>query len=218
MKIQYLGHSCFKLTESTGTTIIADPYKGIGYELPTPLTADAVTVSHQHYDHNNVGAVSGKPVVIDKDGFFELPGVEITGIKSYHDDQEGAKRGENVIYKFRMDGLEICHLGDLGEECSAELLELLLPVNILIIPVGGNYTIDAELAKEYVDRIMPEIVIPMHYKTRNLTIDIDKAQGFLDLFDDEDVDVCHKDVLEFSRDDLTEEKTKIILMERTKLE
>ena len=216
MKIQYLGHSCFKLTESTGTTIIADPYKGIGYELPTPLTADAVTVSHQHYDHNNVGAVSGKPVVIDKDGFFELPGVEITGIKSYHDDQEGAKRGENVIYKFRMDGLEICHLGDLGEECSAELLELLLPVNILIIPVGGNYTIDAELAKEYVDRIMPEIVIPMHYKTRNLTIDIDKAQGFLDLFDDEDVDVCGKDVLEFFRDDLTEERTKVILMERTK--
>ncbi len=218
MKIQYLGHSCFKLTESTGTTVVADPYKGIGYELPKPLTADAVTVSHQHYDHNNVGAISGKPVVIDKDGFYELPGVEITGIKSYHDDKEGALRGENVIYKFRMDGLEICHLGDLGEECSAELLELLLPVNILIIPVGGNYTIDAELAKEYVDRIMPEIVIPMHYKTRNLTIDIDKAQGFLDLFDDEDVDVCHKDVLEFSRDDLTEEKTKIILMERTKIE
>ncbi|MBQ8659131.1 MAG: MBL fold metallo-hydrolase [Clostridia bacterium] len=218
MKIQYLGHSCFKLTESTGTTVIADPYKGIGYELPEGLTADAVTVSHDHYDHNNAGAIGGSPAVIKKDGFFELPGVEITGIKSYHDDEGGNLRGENVIYKFRMDGLEICHLGDLGEECSAELLELLLPVNILIIPVGGNYTIDAELAKEYVDRIMPDIVIPMHYKTRNSNIDIDKAQAFLDLFDDEDVDVCHKDVLEFTRDDLTEENTKIILMERTKIE
>lgn len=216
MKIQYLGHSCFKLTESTGTKIITDPYKGIGYELPENLTADAITVSHHHYDHDNISAVIGEPNIIEGDGFYELPGVEITGIKSYHDDQEGKLRGENTIFKFRMDGLDICHLGDLGEECSAELLELLLPVNILLIPVGGNYTIDAEQAKEYVDRIMPEIVIPMHYKTRNLSIDIEKAQGFLDLFDDEDVDVCHKDTLEFSREDLTEEKTKIILMERTK--
>ncbi len=218
MKIQYLGHSCFKLTESTGTTVIVDPYKGIGYELPVGLTADAVTASHDHYDHNNVGAIGGNPTVIADDGFFELPGVEITGIKSYHDDEGGARRGENVIFKFRMDGLDICHMGDIGEECSAELLELLLPVNVLLIPVGGNYTIDAEQAKEYVDRIMPDVVIPMHYKTRNLNIDIDKAQGFLDLFEDEDVDVCHKDVLEFNRDDLTEENTKIILMERTKLE
>lgn len=216
MKIQYLGHSCFKLTESTGTTVITDPYKGIGYELPDDLTADAVTISHHHYDHDNAAAVKTNAKIIEGEGFYELPGVEITGIKSYHDDQEGKLRGENTIFKFRMDGLEICHLGDIGEECSSELIELLLPVNVLLIPVGGNYTIDTDQAKEYVDRIMPEVVIPMHYKTRNLTIDIEKAQGFLDLFDDEDVDVCHKDVLEFSREDLTEEKTKIILMERTK--
>lgn len=216
MKIQYLGHSCFKLTESTGTTVITDPYKNIGYELPEDLTADAVTISHHHYDHDNATAVKGNAKIIEGEGFYELPGVEITGIKSYHDDQEGKLRGENTIFKFRMDGLDICHLGDLGEECTSELIELLLPVNILLIPVGGNYTIDADQAKEYVDRIMPEVVIPMHYKTRNLTIDIEKAQGFLDLFDDEDVDVCHKDVLEFSREDLTEEKTQIILMERTK--
>ena len=216
MKIQYLGHSCFKLTESTGTTIITDPYKNIGYELPEDLTADAVTISHHHYDHDNAAAVNGKPTIIEGEGFYELPGVEITGIKSYHDNQEGKLRGENTIFKFRMDGLDICHLGDLGEECSSELIELLLPVNILLIPVGDNYTLDSEKAKEYVDRIMPEVVIPMHYKTRNLTIDIEKAQGFLDLFDDEDVDVCHKDILDFSREDLTEEKTKIILMERTK--
>ena len=107
-------------------------------------------------------------------------------------------------------------MGDIGEECSAELLEMLLPVNILLIPVGGNYTIDAEQAKEYVDRLMPDVVIPMHYKSRHSTIDLDKAQPFLDEFDDDDVDVCRKDVLEFSRDDLTEERTKVILMERTK--
>lgn len=217
MKIQFLGHSCFKLTESTGTTIITDPYGDIGYDLPEDLTADAVTVSHDHYDHNNVQAVSGKPTIITKDGFYELPGVEIEGVKSYHDTEEGKLRGENTIFKFRMDGLDICHMGDIGEDCSAELIEMLLPVNILLIPVGGNYTVDAEMAKEYVDRIMPEIVIPMHYKSRHSTVDVEKAQGFLDLFEDEDVDVCRKDVLEFTRDDLTDSNTKIILMERTKI-
>lgn len=215
MKIQYLGHSCFKLTESTGTSVLTDPYQNVGYDLPAGLSVDAVTVSHDHYDHNNIAAVGGKPTILRKEGFFDLGGVEITGIKSYHDTDAGKLRGENIIYKFRMDGLDICHLGDLGEECSAELVELLLPVNILLIPVGGKYTIDSELAKEYVDALMPEIVIPMHYKTKSLNIDIEKAQSFLDEFDEEDVDVCHKDALEFSREDLTEEKTKIILMERT---
>ena len=217
MKIQYLGHSCFRLIESTGTTIITDPYKDIGYELPKGLKADAVTVSHGHFDHNNAGIIGGHPRIIDKEGFYQLPGVGITGIKSYHDDCGGALRGENIIYKFGMDGLEICHLGDLGEECSSELLEMILPVNILLIPVGGTYTIDAERAKEYVDRIMPEIVIPMHYKTRSLTLDLDKADVFLNLFDDEETEISQKNTLEFSRDDLTEEKTKIILMERMKI-
>ncbi|MBQ9730006.1 MAG: MBL fold metallo-hydrolase [Clostridia bacterium] len=217
MKIQYLGHSCFKLTESTGTTIITDPYGGISYELPDHLKADAVTVSHDHFDHNNVKKITGNPQIFNTDGAYELPGVEITGIKSYHDKVGGRRRGENVIFKFRMDGIDVCHLGDLGEECTSELLELLLPVNILLIPVGGNYTLDSELAKEYVDRMMPEIVIPMHYKTRSLDMDIDKAEPFLNLFDDEDVDVCHKDVLEFSREDISDDNnTKIILMERTK--
>ena len=216
MKIQFLGHSCFKLTESTGKSVITDPYTNIGYELPEGLEADAVTVSHDHYDHNYTKAVKAGQV-IKGEGFFELDGVTITGIKSFHDESEGAERGENTIYKFRMDGMDICHLGDIGEDCSAELIEMLLPVNILLIPIGGNYTIDAERAKEYVDRIMPDIVIPMHYKSKHLTIDLDRAQGFLDEFDDENVDVCRKDVLEFSREDLTEESTKIILMERTKI-
>ena len=216
MKIQYLGHSCFKLTESTGTTVITDPYQKVGYEMPEGQTADAVTVSHAHYDHDNVAAVGGNPNVFRKEGLYRLPGVELQGIKSYHDEKEGQLRGENVIFKIRMDGLDICHMGDLGEECSAELLEMLLPVNVLLIPVGGTYTIDAQQAKEYVDRLMPDIVIPMHYRSKNSTIDIDKAQPFLELFDGEDVEVCRKDVLEFSRDDLTEERTKVILMERTK--
>ena len=215
MKIQYLGHSCFKLTESTGFSVVTDPYGGIGYELPKKITCDVVTVSHDHFDHNNVGAIDETPQILKKDGFFDFGDVKIMGIKSYHDEKGGALRGENVIYKIRMDGLEICHLGDFGEECSAELIELLLPVNILLIPVGGKYTIDFKGAKEYVDAIMPDIVIPMHYKSKNSNIDIDKVQSFLDEFDEVDVTLSNKAELEFSREDLTEEKTKIILMEIT---
>ncbi len=219
MKIRYLGHSCFMFTESTGTSIVTDPYGDIGYRLPQ-VSADAVTVSHGHYDHNNVKAVGGSPVVIDKEGKYEVGGVVIKAMKSYHDNVSGAERGENLIFKFRMDGIEVCHMGDIGEECSSSLLELLLPVHVLLLPVGGNYTIDAEQAKEYVDRIMPSVVIPMHYKTKGLEIDIDKVDEFIDLFDDDEVEEEEVEEagseIELLRDDLTEESTKIIVMERAK--
>ena len=215
MKIRYLGHSCFAFTESTGTTIVTDPYGQIGFKMPK-VRADAVTVSHAHFDHNNVKAVDGNPVVFDREGQYEVGGVDISAIKSYHDDDNGKIRGENLIFKFRMDGVEVCHLGDLGEECSSSLIEALLPVHVLLIPVGGNYTIDAQLAKEYVDRIMPSYVIPMHYKTKGLDIDIDKPDNFLDLFDEEDVEELKGSEIELFRDDITEEQTKLILMERHK--
>lgn len=215
MKIEYLGHSCFKLTESTGTTIVTDPYDGaIGYCLPQ-VSANAVTVSHGHYDHANVAAVGGDPIIIDKEGSYDLPGVEITSVKSFHDECRGKKRGENIIFKFRMDGIDVCHLGDLGEACSTELIENILPVNVLLIPVGGNYTIDAAMAKEYVDRIMPDIVIPMHYKTRQSRIDIDKVDGFLGLFEEASVEEADGSV-EILRNGLNGDSTKIILMRRVK--
>ncbi len=215
MKIRYLGHSSFALTESTGTTIVTDPYGNVGFRLP-PVEANAVSISHSHYDHNNVSGVLGKPVVLDKEGQYEISGVEVSAVKSFHDGENGAKRGENLIFKFRMDGLEICHLGDLGEECSSALIETLLPVHVLLVPVGGKYTIDAEQAKEYVDRIMPSIVIPMHYKTKGLTLDIDKPDDFLDLFEDEEVEYVEDNEIELFRDDISVESTKIILMERYK--
>lgn len=213
MKIRYLGHSSFLLTESTGTSILTDPFGGIGYPLPQ-VRADVVTVSHGHYDHNNVKGVIGDPVVFDHEGKYEIGGVRISAIKSFHDNESGRKRGENLIFKFRMDGIEVCHLGDLGEECSSSLIETLLPVDVLLIPVGGTYTLDANQAKEYVDRIMPPIVVPMHYKTKHLELDIDKADGFLGLFDPEDVEELQDCEIELSRDDIDVERTKIIMMER----
>ena len=218
MKIQYLGHSCFLLTESTGTTVLTDPYSNIiGFKLPD-VSAMVATVSHQHYDHNNLAGLKNKPLVIDKEGLYPLDGVDITGIKSFHDDEGGSLRGENIIFKFRMDGLDICHLGDIGEACTAELLEQILPIDILLIPIGGKYTINSEQAKEYVDRIMPEVVIPMHYKSKGLKMDIQKPDDFLDCFDEEEVEYCEDNVLEFSRDDLSDERTKVIMMERFKNE
>lgn len=213
MIIEYLGHSCFALTESTGTSIVCDPYdESIGYKM-SEVSADVITVSHHHYDHDCVKNVSGKPVIIDRECSYDLPGVEISAIKSFHDGVRGKKRGENLIFKFRMDGIDVCHLGDLGEACSPELIELILPVNVLLIPVGGNYTIDAEMAKEYVDRIMPDVVIPMHYRAKDGNIDIGKVEDFLKLFDDDSIEERDDSTIELSRRDLTGE-TKIIVLRR----
>lgn len=214
MKIKYLGHSSFKLTESTGTSVVTDPYSPeVGFSMPK-VEADAVTVSHHHFDHDYTKAVGGNPRIIDKEDSYDLPGVEINAVKSFHDNVRGKKRGENVIFKFRMDGIDICHLGDLGEACSAELIELILPVDVLLIPVGGNYTIDAETAKEYVDRLMPEVVIPMHYRSKDCKIDIEKVNEFIDLFDEEQVEETDSDEIELSRSDLTGE-TRIVVLRRS---
>ncbi len=216
MKIRYLGHSSFLLTESTGTAVVCDPYGDeVGFSMPE-VAANAVTVSHHHYDHDNVKAVAGNPVVLDKEQGYELSGVVINAVRSFHDEVHGAKRGENVIFKFRMDGLDVCHLGDLGEECSTELIESILPVNVLLIPVGGTYTIDAAMAKEYVDRIMPDVVIPMHYRVKGCNLDIDRVDEFLSLFDGENVEIEEADgEIDFSREEMDGEHTKIIVLNRT---
>lgn len=215
MKIKYLGHSSFQITESTGVSIVTDPYDdSVGYRMPE-VAADAVTVSHHHYDHDAVSKVRGNPVILDKEtGFTLKDGVDISSIMSFHDDCRGKKRGENIIFKFRIDGLDVCHLGDLGEDCSSDLIEMILPVNVLLIPVGGTYTIDAAMAKEYVDRIMPDIVIPMHYRAKGCKLDIDKVDEFLDAFDGENIAIVEEgDEIEISRDDLDGEQTTIIVME-----
>lgn len=215
MRIEYLGHSCFKLTESTGTSVITDPYSGVGYEMPK-VSADIVTSSHNHYDHNYFKGVSGKPKVVSSPITFEEKGISITSVRSFHDDAEGKKRGENIIYKFRMDGIDICHLGDIGHECNSDLVELLLPVNVLLIPVGGNFTIDAEMAFEYVERLMPDIVIPMHYKTKSLDMDIDKVGEFLSMFEDEEVEELDTGSIEIDRKDLDSKSTRVIVLKRVR--
>ena len=216
MKIQWLGHSCYKLTESTGTSIMTDPYNDyIGYKME-PTEADVVTVSHSHKDHNAVQNVLGNPTIIDSVGTWEIGGVSITTLLSSHDPEEGKLRGQNNIYTYRMDGIDICHMGDIGEELSVQVGESIGSVNILFIPVGGNYTIDAEQAKEYVDFLMPDVVIPMHYKTENCNLDIDTIDKFLDLFDEDQIIYVDGDSAEFDREMFEGDNTKIYVFKNEK--
>lgn len=212
MKIEWLGHSCFKLTESTGTTIVTDPFDKeiVGYEM-TKTSADVVTCSHQHKDHNAIVRVDGEPLVLSECGFWEIKGVDISSMRSYHDDKLGKKRGENKIFKFRMDGVDLCHMGDVGEECTTRLADDLGSVNVLMIPVGGNYTIDAKQAKKYVDMLMPDVVIPMHFKTSKSEVDIEKLDEFIDLFDEEQIRVIDGQSIEFDRAHFESDSTVVIV-------
>ena len=163
MHIRYLGHSCFQITSAKSTSIITDPYTGVGYELPMNLSADAVTTSHAHFDHNFTQAIQTERV-INTLGGHSVADIEILGLASWHDEKHGALRGNNIIYKYNVDGITICHLGDLGEDISTELTERIGKVDVLMVPVGGTYTIDALQAKSLVEKVAPKIVIPMHFK------------------------------------------------------
>ena len=212
MKLQWLGHSSFRLEESTGASVVTDPYHSyIGIEMPE-VTADVVTVSHKHDDHSCVGAVKGNPMIIDTVGYFDVKdSIGILGIETNHDEVDGEKRGKNIIYKYRIDGIDVCHMGDIGEECTPELAEAIGPVNILLIPVGGEYTIDADIAKDYVDKLMPDMVIPMHYRTRGVDLDIDKVDAFLRHFDDEMIEEIEDDTIEITRSQFDDEYTRVVV-------
>jgi L-ascorbate metabolism protein UlaG (beta-lactamase superfamily) len=165
MKIQWIGHSCFLITTDT-SRIVTDPYApDVPYPFPD-VTADIVTVSHPHHDHNASSRVKGTPAVLDKAGPADVHGIHIEGFESFHDAIQGAKRGRNLIFRFDLEGLQLAHLGDLGTPLSEPLHRALSSVDVLMIPVGGVYTIDAVQAAELV-RSLPRlrIVLPMHYRT-----------------------------------------------------
>jgi L-ascorbate metabolism protein UlaG (beta-lactamase superfamily) len=180
-KLTWFGQSCFLLETAGGTRILMDPYpKGIGYEVPQGFKADVVTISHEHYDHNNVAFVNGKARVIrgltaDKKGWTrvdeKLKDVSIRSVGVYHDDQRGAARGLNTVFIFEVGGVRIAHLGDLGHVLNDDQLAAIGAVDVLLVPVGGKFTIDALKATHVIEQLRPRImVIPMHYKTDASTI------------------------------------------------
>ncbi|MCM1042621.1 MAG: MBL fold metallo-hydrolase [Corallococcus sp.] len=182
MKIQYLGHSAFRLISEMGTSVVCDPYSPqlVGYGMPR-VSADVVTVSHRHSDHDYEEGVGGDPSVIDVPVALAADDVAIEAIECFHDDCQGAKRGKNIVFVFSIDGIRVAHLGDIGEK-NVEVAAKLIGCDVLLVPVGGNYTIDCNTAKWYVGIAKPSIVIPMHY-AQGGTIDIDGAEKFTELFD-----------------------------------
>lgn len=169
MEITFIGHASFKL-RGNKATVVTDPFDPAFLNLKFPkVEADIVTVSHEHADHNYLeGIMTTDPLIIQGPGEYESKGVNIIGVSSFHDDKNGAERGVNTIYRYEIDGISLVHLGDLGHKLSDSQLELLDGVDILMIPVGGFYTMPSSTAVEVVNQIEPLVIIPMHYLTQDL--------------------------------------------------
>jgi len=181
MKVKWLGHSCFLITSEAGLRIITDPYAtggGITYS-PVNEAANIVTVSHNHRDHNNIAAVPGKPEVITGSGTKTVKGIQFQGVASHHDESKGKERGTNTIFCFTVDGIRLCHLGDLGHELSREEIAQIGNVDVLLIPIGGFFTIDARVASKIADDLKPKVILPMHYKTPQCDFPITSVEDFL---------------------------------------
>ena len=183
-KIYWAGQSCFQIEVSNSrdhsADIVIDPYdEATGLKLPN-LSADILLVTHNHHDHNNIKGVKGTPFVIQGPGEYEVKEVFIQGIPSFHDDKDGKEKGRNTIYLIEAEDMRFCHLGDLGQkQLTDEQLEKIDSVDVLMIPVGGEYTIDSSLAQKIISQIEPKIVIPMHYALPKIKMDIDDVSKFL---------------------------------------
>ena len=181
MQIKWYGHACFGLDFANGPRVVTDPFDDhVGYPLCT-ASADIVTTSHGHGDHNYVESIQGRPTVLNRTGLFIFDDLCIRGVKSFHDDANGAKRGENIIYIFESDGLKLAHLGDLGHEPNMAQYAALEGADVLMIPIGGYYTIDTDTALKIIDHVKPRIAIPMHFNTAVMNFPITDEKRFAEL-------------------------------------
>ncbi|MEF8873294.1 MAG: MBL fold metallo-hydrolase [Candidatus Thermoplasmatota archaeon] len=185
MRIRWHGHACFEIGDED--IIVTDPHDGKSIGInPPQVEGDIILVSHDHYDHNAVREVEKEEsTVVKESGERDIDGFKIKGIRSYHDEAEGEKRGENIIYRFESEGTKFCHLGDLGHMPDQEIVEEIGEVDFLFIPVGGNFTIEPEEAKEVIDMIEPKIAVPMHFKTSGLSLDIKTLEPFMAQYPEE---------------------------------
>ena len=179
MKIKWLGHASFLISSDSGVRIITDPYEPndkLRYGNINE-SADIVTVSHDHFDHGNVAAVKGNPQVVKDNARIE--GIEFKGVPAFHDTAGGKERGKNTIFCFEVDGVKVCHLGDLGHGLTAEQVAAIGAVDVLLLPVGGFYTIDAAVASRVAEQLKPGVVIPMHFKNNKCDFPITGVEEFL---------------------------------------
>lgn len=212
MNIKYIGHSSFCI-RSKDAKIVTDPYDpSIGLKFPK-IEADIVTISHDHSDHNYPQGITGEPLIIDWPGEYEKKGVRVSGFATYHDKKKGAERGHNTIFKIDSEGVSILHCGDLGHTLDDSTLEAIGDIDVLLIPVGGHYTIDAKEAVEVIKQVEPSVIVPMHYRTPAHNEKVFGQVGTLDEFfkaygieNPESVDQ-----LNIKKEELGEE-TKVIVM------
>ncbi len=178
MDITWLGHSCFRI-KGSHATVITDPYSpSLGYSLGKP-TANIVTVSHQHQGHCYIEGIGGQPKPITGPGEYEVRGVLVIGVGTFHDDEGGRKRGKNTVYLMEVDEVAVCHLGDLGHVLTAGQVAEIDNVDVLLLPVGGVSTINAPMAAEVVRQLEPKVVVPMHYQTKALSWELEPVERFL---------------------------------------
>lgn len=210
MQITWYGHSCFLLTAESGTSILTDPCdRETGYDLHD-IACDAVTVSHDHHDHNCLASVCGEPPVFRTAGEHTVGGLTVTGYDSFHDDANGAKRGANLVFRFAIDGLNVLHLGDLGHMLSSERIERIGPVDVLFAPIGGVYTIDAKTATKLADALKARVLIPMHYKTPALHFNIEGLEPLLAANASRRVHALNANTASLTRESLGEQRLLIL--------
>lgn len=184
MNIQYYGHSCFKITTKPAgratedVVFFFDPFdKAVGLKPPFGQ-ADAIFVSHQHHDHNNISALKGNPVIIETPGEFAVKGMNVVGLETFHDEKEGAEKGKNTVFIIETEEMRLCFLGDLAVEPSSDQFGKIGAIDVLFIPIGGKYTLDGKKAAELARKIEPNIVIPMHYKIKGSAVDVSDEKDF----------------------------------------
>lgn len=181
MRLQYLGHSCFRLISDTGTTIVCDPYDSnmVGMQMMRTRT-DVVTVSHHHADHDCTDSIVGSFALLDEKVACACDDVAIDGIDTWHDEEQGAKRGKNTVFTFSVDGLRVVHMGDIGF-VDDKVVDIVRGCDVLLQPVGGIFTVDATQAAQLVEAIQPKIVVPMHFMTEEHAFQLGSLQDFLQI-------------------------------------
>ena len=210
MTISWFGHACFRI-ETKESSILIDPFsKEVGLRPPR-IKDNLVLVSHHHYDHDNVGEADSASFIIDGPGEYEKQGISVRGIKSFHDKSGGKERGLNTIYVIKAEDMTVCHMGDFGQEKFEDhQLEEIGNVDILMIPVGGVYTIDYKEAVSIIGQIEPKIIIPMHYKIKDLKVEINGSEKFL-----KEIGLAPEktDKLRIAKKNLPAEEMKLILFQ-----
>lgn len=179
MDIKWLGHSCFLMTDKSGVRILTDPYDPQTGKKLEPMEVDIVTISHEHHDHSYIQAIENEPDVVNTVGEFDIKGIKIHGFASSHDDKGGDVRGENRMYLFLIDGMRVFHAGDLGDIPPQSTIDEIGQVDVLLVPIGGTYTINSLQALEFANLLNTRIVIPMHYKTKQFMPMLDGVDNFL---------------------------------------